>query len=127
MNTLMNSEGEVFNGCNYTRTARPRPRNSRLRVIALNDGESMTQQSHFDQTDVNAIVARFDRTGQLPPARQAPVYGDVTGLQGDLTDRINQSRDTISIAEKFAQAWAPKEPEPAPVAPGDMSKNTTDQ
>lgn len=126
MNILLNSEGEVFNGKNWTRTPRPRPRNSRLRVIATNNGESMTQQAHLDQTDVNAIVARFDRTGQLPPALRAGQYADVTGLQGDLTERLNYAQDTLTMAEKFANAWTPPT-ELESVAQGDTSPNATEQ
>lgn len=89
---------------------------ARRRTQTEVDPVSMTQESHRDQTDVNAIVARFDRTGQLPPATRQPQYGDVTDLQVDLTEAINRSRHAISTAQEFADQWqpAPPAPEPAP-------------
>jgi len=39
--------------------------------------ESMTRQSEADSCDINKIMERFDRTGQLPISLKAPpVYGD---------------------------------------------------
>lgn len=62
---------------------------------------SRTQQADKDQTDVNAIVARFDRTGQLPINNQKPQYADVTELQRDLTTQIQESRDNIAALENY--------------------------
>lgn len=50
---------------------------------------------------MNNIIARYERTGQLPPSRQVPQYADVTGLQGDLTDLHNVARETIGTADQF--------------------------
>lgn len=61
-------------------------------------GESMTHQSHKDLCDVNAIVKRFDRTGELPPATREAQYADVSSLQGDLTERIAMSREVLDTA-----------------------------
>lgn len=90
-----------------------RPPWCRQRVRTFNDEPSMTQQSHVDQTDVNAIVKRFERTGVMPEGRGIPQYGDVTGLQGDLTELLNRSKEQIGEATEFARNW--KEPEPAPI------------
>lgn len=65
------------------------------------EGESMTQQHHRDQTDINNIVERYARTGNLPPGRLESQYADVTELQGDLGERILASRETMEAAEKF--------------------------
>lgn len=89
----------------------------RIRVITVNDEPSMTQASHYDQTDVNAIVERFKRTGQLPVPIATPQYADVTGLQGDLTDLHNRAREHIEIAERFAAGWKP--PEALKTTPGE--------
>lgn len=61
-------------------------------------GESRTHQSHAESCDINNIIKRFDNTGELPPATREPQYADVTALQGDLTERINQSRETLDTA-----------------------------
>lgn len=83
----------------------------RVRVITENDEPSMTQQSHKDQTDVNAIVERFQRTGQLPPAIREPTYADVTELQGDYTEMVNRARQTMQTASEFAASWVETPPE----------------
>lgn len=70
----------------------------RVRVFSCVRGESMTHQSHKNQCDVNAIVKRFDRTGELPPPTRPPQYADVSELQGDLTERINLSREVLDTA-----------------------------
>lgn len=79
-------------------------------------GDSLTQQSHAESCDINAIVARFDRTGQLPLATRPAVYMDVTGLQGDLTELYNQSAETIQRAQEFERNYVPPEPPPPPAA-----------
>lgn len=81
----------------------------RERLQTKNGQPSMTQQAHLDQTDVNAIVARFERTGVMGHQTQKqPQYGDVTGLQGDLVERYNDSLAIIDQAEKFAAKWQSK-------------------
>lgn len=71
---------------------------TRVRTITEITGESMTHQSHASSVDINNIIRRFDNTGVLPPPTGDPVYADVTELQGDLTDRINMSRETLDAA-----------------------------
>lgn len=73
-----------------------------LRVQTHLYGDSLTHQSHADQCDINAIIRRYDNTGSLPPSYNTePQYADVTHLQGDLTDRINTSRDTLDTAGRY--------------------------
>lgn len=43
-----------------------------------NTEESMTQQDDANETDINVIVARFTKTGQLPQLQAAPLSGDFT-------------------------------------------------
>lgn len=41
------------------------------------EGPSLTRQSEADECDINKIMERFDRTGQLPTVIKAPgTYGD---------------------------------------------------
>lgn len=47
----------------------------RRRVLADVGGESLTKQSDALESDVNQIMNRYVRSGELPSARQA-VYGD---------------------------------------------------
>lgn len=78
-------------------------------------GDSMTHQSHAESCDINRIVAAYTRSGEeLIPDPNA-VYDDVTGLQGDFTEMVNESwrnqkmfmdRVAAEKAEKEAQADA---------------------
>lgn len=70
----------------------------RVRTPTIIHGESMTHQSHADSCDINNIIRKFDRTGVLPPSTRPEQYADVTGLQGDLTERINSSREILDKA-----------------------------
>lgn len=94
-----------------------RPPWARVRFQTVNEEPSMTQQSHFDQTDVNAIVARFERTGVMPPPMRPGQYADVTGLQGDFTEILNRSEKMILDAQAFAATWK----EPAPEEPPELT------
>lgn len=70
----------------------------RRRVVNDTRGDSLTHQSHIATCDINRILANFDRTGTLPDPTREAQYGDVTGLQGDLTERINSSREVLDEA-----------------------------
>lgn len=70
-----------------------------LRVITQLDPETKVSQAYHDATDVNKIVARFQRDGYLPPRTTEQQYADVTALQGDLTERWNEAQQTIREAE----------------------------
>jgi len=67
-------------------------------VNDMNYGESVTDTSLGNDTDVNKIVARFARTGTLPetPHTGQGQYADVCGLQGDLTDMINKKTEALA-------------------------------
>lgn len=75
-----------------------RPRWCRERLMMDFGSESSVQQGFGEQTNINEIVKRFQRTGFMPPQRQ-PVYADVVDLQGDLTELIERSRQVIATAE----------------------------
>lgn len=80
----------------------PVPWNARLRVPYQHPPGtvSATDDSFGNEVNVNTIIARFARTGELPPARREAQYMDVTELQGDLTELHNKSQDTISTARQ---------------------------
>lgn len=118
MSIAINENGEVNSFCTGPMPRPVRQPWCRVRTITVNDEPSMTQMSHVDQTDVNAIVARFKRTGVMPDGRKDGQYGDVTGLQGDLTELYQRAADNISRATEFASGWSPPNipvvPDPPP-------------
>lgn len=75
----------------------------RTRTYTKITGESMTTQSDRDPSDVNYIVRRFQRTGELPPNPRGlePRYEDVTGLQENLTDAYNKALATTEAYNQF--------------------------
>lgn len=52
----------------------------------LTGQESKTDRSAGNDTDVNHIVARFQRTGIMPEPKGEAQYADVSALQGELTE-----------------------------------------
>lgn len=95
-----------------------RPPYFRERCAFRTTGVSRTQQAHAAACDVNKIIARFERTGEMPKARFAPSYADVTLLQGDLTEREAFARSVVSRVHEGA-AKLRKERAKTP-APGDV-------
>lgn len=67
-------------------------------------GESMTHQSHAESCDVNRIIKRFENTGSLPENTREAQYADCVNLQGDLTERINMSREILDQAGRDLEA-----------------------
>lgn len=51
---------------------------NRIKLGTLNTEESQTQQSNKDDADINVIVSRFHKTGQMPQLQKPPMYGDFT-------------------------------------------------
>lgn len=70
--------------------------------------ETLTQQSDRKNCDINLIVARFTKTGQLPKVQQEPLYADfstVTDYRSAL-DMINHANEAFQevpaqVREKF--------------------------
>jgi hypothetical protein len=79
--------------------------NERQRTFAVCDGPSKTQQSHKETVDVNNIIARFDRTGQLPPAKKEGRYGDVTMLNGNLQEVLDKANMTLEEADTWIEEY----------------------
>lgn len=86
------------------------PNGPRVKQVLHNPYPSNTSDAAGNDTDINVIMARFERTGILPPNTEQPIYDDVTELQGDLTEIHQRSREALDIANKFAETWKPKEP-----------------
>lgn len=53
-------------------------------------GDSMTRQEFLEECDINAIMARYERTGTVPYHGQMPQYLDLTMYPGDLMGAMNQ-------------------------------------
>lgn len=71
----------------------------RERLPAKLYGESKTHQSHAEACDVNKIIRKYERTGELPPGRMEPQYADVTSLQNaDFGTLLQKSRETLDTA-----------------------------
>lgn len=67
-------------------------------------GESRTIQSERDLTDINNIVAKYQRTGQLPLETKQRQYGDVSELNRPLGELIQESRETLDAAGRALDA-----------------------
>lgn len=84
----------VINDDNTAKGLFRRPR--AVRVDA--SGPSITEQSHAKECDVNFIMKRFQKTGQLPVSKTAqPVYIDVTNL----TDFQDMHNKVAAARQKF--------------------------
>lgn len=81
---------------------------SRERLVTVVQGESKTDTSFGNETNINKIIARFTRTGILPSSERVPQYADVTGLQKDLTTLVNEGKEA-SERVKAAQTQKTKD------------------
>ena len=75
------------------------------RVITDCSGESMTDTSFGNDTNINRIIARFKRDPDaIPPQDPTNLhYEDVTGLQGDLTETIQRAKDAQKEINRLQQ------------------------
>ena len=81
------------------------------------DLESRTVTSLGNDTDVNNIMERFSRTGQMPPSTRQGVYADVSNVT-DLSDTMiagQNAREEIEAAQQ--EAPVNESVEDAPVSP----------
>lgn len=79
-----------------------KPMDTSIKVTSDPVGDSKTHQSFREESDINVIMDRFQRTGQLPPARQKePQYLDVSELNKPLSDVINQTAETLEKTRNF--------------------------
>lgn len=92
--------GEQINKHGYAYIRKPM--DTSIKVTSDPVGESKTHQSFREETDINVIMDRFQRTGQLPPSRQRePQYMDVSELNKPLSDVINQTAETLEKSRNF--------------------------
>lgn len=61
------------------------PYNYDVDAVSIDTGleckdESKAQQHQKEEADINTIVRKFIKTGELPPTFRAPQYGDFTGV-----------------------------------------------
>ena len=73
----------------------------RCRTITKIEGESRTQATDGNETDVNKIMARFTRTGHMPLATKEAQYADVTELQSDMTEILERGRQAFKEWENL--------------------------
>lgn len=68
------------------------PRTNRIKVQTENKEPSLTQQQFKDQTDINKIMAQYEKQGinynNLPQSQG--VYADLTIIPKDYQDRLHQ-------------------------------------
>lgn len=91
----------------------PRSPLMRQRYITINDEPSQVDRSPGNDTDINNIMDRFARTGQLPGTMPEPYYEDCTPFNRDLTELINEAREVQQRAQDFISTWS-EQPEPPP-------------
>lgn len=63
------------------------------------DGLSQTKQEFKEECDINEIIRRWTKTGQLPPPRGIPQYGDFSNV----TDYTAAMRSIESADEAFSE------------------------
>lgn len=72
------------------------------------DPESLTEQSHAQDADINIIMGRYQRTGMLPQIQQTPLYGDFTEV-GDfrqMQERLRMAQDAfMEVPAKIRQQF----------------------
>ena len=104
------------------------PPYGRVRVITQTEGDSMTDASLGNDTNINKIIERCrrDRT-ELPQSTEQMLYADVTNYQRDLEHTIaageaakerlqeyQEAAERKKAAESRAQAAPAKPPEEPP-------------
>lgn len=75
-----------------------------MRLQTIFEGESRTQQSHRESVDINNIIKKFDRTGQLPSPTRPAQYGDVSDLNRPYGELIEESRNTLDQVGQFVES-----------------------
>lgn len=84
----------------YSETDRPDPKDHPDLVIDCQAaGDGMTKQHHIAECDINNIMKRFEKTGELPGMiKENPMYGDFSDVK-----TFQESLDIVNLAqEQFA-------------------------
>lgn len=67
------------------------PPGQRVRRATKNTEPSLCEESHATETDINVIMSRYERTGQLPQVLGQPLFGDFTEMP-DYRQAVTQIR-----------------------------------
>lgn len=67
----------------------------------VNDEESKTQQSDKDDADINIIVGRFMKSGQLPQISKNPILGGDFTSGADFRDALEYVREAKAAFEEI--------------------------
>jgi len=86
---------------------RYRVKNDRVRVATSYPTPTLTKQSFRDECDVNMIVRKFERTGELPVGPAAATYADVSNTpdfqnQMDRIAHVRSEFDDLEVHQKMA-------------------------
>lgn len=93
MSKVAASDSRMGNSIVYTRD------NGSKRVRYFNEAPSLTKQSMSDDCDINAIMARFEKTGVLTSVNESsPRYGEYA----DVVDYDESLRIVMDAQEAFA-------------------------
>ena len=72
-----------------------------VRVVTQNDGPSKTDQSFADDCDVNTIMRRYKKTGQITHlAKSQGVFGDFSDVP-DLQDALQTVTEAQATFDQF--------------------------
>lgn len=89
------------------------PYDGSRKQVLIGGGESMTREAFADELDINKIVERYARGGQLPPTRADARYGDVADI-GDYKsalDFVFASKDKLADLPELARDQLSADPE----------------
>lgn len=97
-------DGEVCDESRLSKSRFVRKFYDRLRVFSVPVGESLASQDAKDASDINFLMARFARAGEIPPASKPALFQDNTVVPDNLGDAIMMSRSTLSTASANLEA-----------------------
>lgn len=63
-------------------------RRKRRRVLSYSGGESKTDQSQAADCDINVMMARFMKAGELPPRKREEIFSDIFNM-GSFHESMN--------------------------------------
>lgn len=98
----LDDNGEIVQRQTFLRT----PNNHDTQAEALNGAlmckdPSKAQQSSKEETDINTIVDRFLKTGQMPNIQLPPHFGDFTDVEGDYLMAQTRVAETNALFYKL--------------------------
>lgn len=73
------------------------------RTVHVSPGESRTVQSAANDLDINQIMARYRKTGALPPGLRAPMFGDFSRAS-DLQTALDTAQEALDQFETLPPA-----------------------